>query len=306
MCATCGCGDDAGTRISGPDRGGKPIAVHGRDHGNEHEHGHVHGHEQGHEHDDEHRNEHGHHGPADDTDRTVTLEQRVLDKNDALAQRNREWLAGAGIVALNLMSSPGSGKTTLLERTLAETAGALSISVIEGDQETVFDSDRIRATGCRVVQINTGAGCHLDAEMFASGLHRLEPAANSVVIIENVGNLVCPALFDLGERVRVVITSVTEGADKPLKYPHMFREADLVLLNKIDLLPHVDFDVARFAADTRAINPRLEIRQISATRGDGVAEWLFWLRNLQTTTNHKMYPRANLSVQASPSTAARE
>ena len=309
MCATCGCGDDAGTRISGPDSGGEPVGVydeHGHEHGHAHgpghghrhgqkeqhgnepghghghEHGHAHTNGHGHDHAQEHADEHGHQGPENGADRTVTLEQRVLGKNDALAQRNREWLASAGIAAINLMSSPGSGKTTLLERTLCEAAGMLPISVIEGDQETLFDSDRIRATGCRAVQINTGAGCHLDAAMFASGLRRLEPAENSVVIIENVGNLVCPALFDLGERARVVITSVTEGADKPLKYPHMFREADLVLLNKIDLLPHVDFDVARFAADTRALNPRLEIGQISATRGDGLAEWLSWLRALHT------------------------
>ncbi|RRO18654.1 hydrogenase accessory protein HypB [Saccharopolyspora rhizosphaerae] len=253
MCATCGCGD-AGVRISGPEVGAAP--AHHHEH--EHEHGHGHG-----------------------ADRTVTLEQRVLAKNDALAQRNRDRLAEAGIVALNLMSSPGSGKTTLLERTLAEAAGSPPISVIEGDQETLFDADRIRATGCRVVQINTGAGCHLDAEMLADGLRNLEPPEDSVVVVENVGNLVCPALFDLGERARVVITSVTEGADKPLKYPHMFRAADLVLLNKVDLLPHVDFDVARFRADALAVNPRLEIQQISATRGDGLAEWLAWLRDLR-------------------------
>ena len=266
MCATCGCGDEAGARISGPDVGGEPVAV--CEHGQGHEHGHGGEHVHGEAHDD-------------GADRTVTLEQRVLAKNDSLARRNRERLAGAGIAALNLMSSPGSGKTALLERTLAETAGLLPVSVIEGDQATLFDADRIRATGCQVVQINTGAGCHLDAEMLADGLRRLEPPENSVVVIENVGNLVCPALFDLGERARVVITSVTEGADKPLKYPHMFRRADLVLLNKIDLLPHVDFDVARFRADVLAVNPRLEVRQISATRGDGIAEWLTWLRDLQ-------------------------
>jgi hydrogenase nickel incorporation protein HypB len=210
--------------------------------------------------------------------RVITLEQDVLAKNDLLAARNRDWFAEHGIVALNLMSSPGAGKTTLLERTIRDLGAELRLSVIEGDQETPLDAERIRATGCAAVQINTGSGCHLDAEMLAGGLRELRPPDRSVVMIENVGNLVCPALFDLGERAKVVIASVTEGVDKPLKYPQMFRCAALLLLNKIDLLPHVDFDVARCTAYATQVNPGLRVLPVSATRGDGLDAWYSWLR----------------------------
>jgi hydrogenase nickel incorporation protein HypB len=210
--------------------------------------------------------------------RTVLLEQDILAKNDHLAHANRHWLADRRVLAVNLMSSPGAGKTTLLERTIRELDGELPVSVIEGDQETQFDADRIRSTGCAAVQINTGAGCHLDAEMVARGLRELDPPTDSIVVIENVGNLVCPALFDLGEAAKIVITSVTEGADKPLKYPHMFRAANLVLLNKTDLLPYVDFEVDRFVADARKLNPEIAVMPLSATKGEGVADWLDWLR----------------------------
>lgn len=214
--------------------------------------------------------DHGHgHGHE-----TVTLEQRVLAKNDHLAGHNRQWLAERDLLAINLMSSPGSGKTTLLERT----ARVVPVHVIEGDQETLFDAERIQATGRPAVQINTGAGCHLDASMVAEALRRLDPPVGAVVLIENVGNLVCPALFDLGEHARVVITSVTEGADKPLKYPHMFRTADVVVLNKIDLLPYVDFDLGRFGEAVSLVNPTAVVLRTSATRGDGVDGWLEWLR----------------------------
>jgi hydrogenase nickel incorporation protein HypB len=206
------------------------------------------------------------------------LEQDLLAKNRLLAERNRGWLAGRGIVALNLISSPGSGKTTLLERTIRDLDGELPVSVIEGDQATLHDARRIEATGCKVVQINTGAGCHLEADMTARGLQQLDPPLRSLVLIENVGNLVCPALFDLGEHAKVVIMSVTEGEDKPVKYPHAFRGADLMILNKIDLLPYVAFDVERCLAFARDVNPRLAVLQISATRGDGLAEWYAWLR----------------------------
>jgi hydrogenase nickel incorporation protein HypB len=208
--------------------------------------------------------------------RTVPLEIDVLAKNDGLAAVNRKWLARRGIVALNLMSSPGAGKTTLLERTVRELD--LPSSVLEGDQETVLDADRIAAAGARVVQVNTGAGCHLDADMVARALPALAPPDGSVVFVENVGNLVCPALFDLGERARVVIMSVTEGADKPLKYPHMFRTADLVLLTKVDLLPHVEFDVAACVAAARRARPGVEVLEVSATRGDGLDAWYAWVR----------------------------
>ncbi|MGI8800511.1 MAG: hydrogenase nickel incorporation protein HypB [Pseudonocardia sp.] len=270
MCATCGCSDPAGVRVIDP-----AAEAHG------HGHGHGHSHDDGHSHDHaghDHGHEHGHsHLPAADP-KIVQLEQDILAKNDGLAQRNSDWLAGQGILALNLMSSPGSGKTTLLERTVRDLAGELPISVLEGDQETLLDADRIGSTGARVVQINTGAGCHLDAEMVENGLRTLDPAEKSVVFVENVGNLVCPALFDIGESGRVVIMSVTEGADKPLKYPHMFRTADLMLVNKVDLLPYVDFDVARCIDYARRANPNVEVLEISATKGDGMDAWYSWLR----------------------------
>ena len=202
----------------------------------------------------------------------------MLAKNDDLARANRQWLRDRGILAINLMSSPGSGKTTLLERTTRELAGRMSISVIEGDQETALDAKRIQAAGSPVVQINTGVGCHLDADMVAQGLRGLDPPSGSIVVIENVGNLVCPALFDLGEEAKVVLASVTEGADKPLKYPHMFRQADLVLLNKTDLLPYVDFDVRQYMSDLRRTAPDAMLLQLSATTGDGMQGWYDWLR----------------------------
>ncbi|MFC3890834.1 hydrogenase nickel incorporation protein HypB [Lentzea rhizosphaerae] len=204
---------------------------------------------------------------------TIPLEQRVLARNDDLAHRNREWLARRDVLAVNLMSSPGSGKTTLLERTIRDLGGNPVVSVVEGDQETAFDAERIRATGCRAVQVNTGAGCHLDAGAVAAALDDLAPPAHSVVFVENVGNLVCPALFDLGERHRVVVASVTEGEDKPLKYPHMFAAADVVVLNKTDLLPHLDFDLDAFAGHLDRVNPRAGLIRLSATGGTGFEVW---------------------------------
>ena len=218
------------------------------------------------------------HSRRDIADRTVVLEQQILAKNASKASRNRGWLEGRGVFAINLMSSPGAGKTTLLERTIDELADEIDVFVIEGDQETPLDAERIRASGRPVVQVNTGAGCHLDADMINDARHRLDPARGSLLVIENVGNLVCPALFDLGEARRVVLTSVTEGADKPLKYPHMFRGADLVLVNKIDLLPYVDFDLDRFGAMLRELNPRVPVRSVIATSGNGVQPWLEWVR----------------------------
>jgi hydrogenase nickel incorporation protein HypB len=211
--------------------------------------------------------------------RTLVLEQAVLAKNDALAEANRSWFAEQRILAVNLMSSPGAGKTTLLERTITDLSAELPMAVVEGDQETLLDADRIRATGCRVVQINTGAGCHLDADMVARGLKVLEPRPGSILLIENVGNLVCPAMFDLGERAKVVIISVTEGQDKPLKYPQMFRAAELMVLNKVDLLPYVQFDPERCITYARQVNPKLEVVSVSATRGDGLDAWYAWLRD---------------------------
>ena len=207
----------------------------------------------------------------------MQLEQEILGKNRLLAERNRGWLQGREIFAVNLMSSPGSGKTTLLERTVRDLGKEVVVSVIEGDQETRLDAERIRATGARVVQINTGTGCHLDAQMLGRALQELSPATGSLLFVENVGNLVCPALFDLGEGARVVIASTTEGEDKPLKYPHMFRAAELILLNKVDLLPHLHFDVDRFTAHVRLVNPSAKVIQVSATSGDGLPDWYRWL-----------------------------
>jgi hydrogenase nickel incorporation protein HypB len=233
-----------------------------------------------HPHEGAHRHDHDHHGRDHaEASRTIRLEQDILAKNNLLAERNRGWLDARGIVALNLMSSPGSGKTTLLERTIRDLGRELSIAVVEGDQETALDAERIRATGCRVVQINTGSGCHLDAGMLAGALRTLDPRAGTLVMIENVGNLVCPALFDLGEAGKAVVVSVTEGDDKPLKYPHMFRASQVVVVNKIDLLPYVQFDVARCVALAKQVNPRLEVFEVSATRGDGLEGWYGWLRS---------------------------
>jgi len=254
MCATCGCADGAQIR-------------HQHDNGTWHERG-------AHQHDGAGPG----HGHPHDHGQTVTLEEKVLARNDTLARQNRDWLRGRDILTLNLMSSPGAGKTTLLERTARDLAGELAIGVIEGDQETALDADRMRAAGCRVVQVNTGTGCHLDALMVREALTALDPPDGSVVVIENVGNLVCPALFDLGEAHRVVLASVTEGADKPVKYPHMFRTADLVLVSKTDLLPYLDFDLARCTADLGTISPAATVLPVSARAGDGIGRWYDWLR----------------------------
>jgi hydrogenase nickel incorporation protein HypB len=208
---------------------------------------------------------------------TIAVEQNLLAKNDLLAAQNRGWFKGRNILALNLVSSPGAGKTTLLTRTIKDLQDQLVFSVIEGDQATANDAQRIRETGCNVVQINTGTGCHLEAAMVERGLHELNPPLNSVVMIENVGNLVCPALFDLGEQAKVVILSVTEGEDKPIKYPHMFRASQVMLLTKIDLLPYLSFDVDRCLEYAQQVNPQLQIFQVSATTGTGLEGWYEWL-----------------------------
>ncbi|MEP6526794.1 MAG: hydrogenase nickel incorporation protein HypB [Nocardioidaceae bacterium] len=259
MCSTCGCSDDSGTRVTALS------TVVSAPPARRHEHDHHHHHDQ------------------DPTTQTVVLEQDIMAKNNRAAAHNRGWLDDRGIVALNLMSSPGAGKTTLLARTIADlksSHGSRPIAVVEGDQETLLDAERIRATGVPVVQINTGAGCHLDADMVQRGLASLDPPSASLLFIENVGNLVCPALFDLGETARVVVMSVTEGEDKPLKYPNMFAAADLVVINKADLLPYVDFDIGRCMAYARRIKPGLPYLTVSATAGDGLEMWYAWLAGL--------------------------
>ncbi|MGQ0671585.1 MAG: hydrogenase nickel incorporation protein HypB [Hyphomicrobium sp.] len=278
MCTTCGC--DAGATATLTNLVTGHTMVLGPDHEHEHEHEHEHVHADGRRLSHSHGHGHEHHAhdhrPSGGT--TVSLEAQVLAKNDALAARNRAWFAGREILALNLVSSPGAGKTTLLERTIRDLEGEFPIAVIEGDQATANDGERIRAAGAPAVQVNTGTGCHLEAEMIARGVAELRPAAGSVLMIENVGNLVCPALFDLGEHAKVVVFSVTEGEDKPLKYPHMFRAADLVLLNKTDLLPHLDFDLAKAVASAREVNPRTDIIKVSARSGEGMTDWYGWLR----------------------------
>jgi hydrogenase nickel incorporation protein HypB len=219
---------------------------------------------------------HGHDHPRGGA--VVDIETALLAKNDHLAGHNRAWLAERGIVALNLMSSPGAGKTSLLRRTITELASTRPVGVIEGDQETRIDAEKIRSTGAPVVQINTGSGCHLDADMVARGLAELRPAPGSLVVIENVGNLVCPALFDLGEAAKVVVVSVTEGEDKPLKYPYMFAVADVVVINKIDLLPYVDVDLDHLVAHCRSVNHDARVLPLSVTTGEGMAAWCDWLR----------------------------
>ncbi|MEB3359595.1 MAG: hydrogenase nickel incorporation protein HypB [Synechococcales bacterium] len=210
---------------------------------------------------------------------TLTLEQNLLSKNNLIAAQNRGWLKGRHITALNLVSSPGAGKTTLLVRTIQDLQAEIPIAVIEGDQETAQDAERIAATGCPAIQVNTGTGCHLEAAMIERGLEALNPPTHSLVLIENVGNLVCPALFDLGEKAKVVMLSVTEGEDKPIKYPHMFRASQVMVLTKTDLLPYVNFDVNRCLDYARQVNPDLKIFQVSAVSGEGLSDWYAWLKS---------------------------
>jgi hydrogenase nickel incorporation protein HypB len=227
-----------------------------------------------HEHTHEDGTTHTHHHHAEE----VTLQTHILARNDALAEKNRAWFAGREILALNLVSSPGAGKTALLERTIRDLRDEEKIFVIEGDQATANDGEKIRAAGAAALQVNTGTGCHLEADMVARAVQSLKPPFGALLFIENVGNLVCPALFDLGEHAKVVILSVTEGEDKPLKYPHMFRAAKLMILNKIDLLPHVDFNAADAIENARAVNPEIAVLKLSARTGAGFEAWYAWLR----------------------------
>ena len=297
MCVTCGCSDGAQTtltRVNPPESG----AV-SSDRPDSHSHPHTHSHHQpdgtviththaptSHSH-----QPHSHHQP-DGTivththaptsrdrhaEQILALEQNLLSKNDQIARHNRQWLQEKNIKALNLVSSPGAGKTTLLVRTIQDLQARVPISVIEGDQETLHDAERIAATGCPAIQVNTGTGCHLEADMIQRGLETLAPPENSLLLIENVGNLVCPALFDLGEQGKVTMLSVTEGEDKPLKYPHMFRASQAMVLTKVDLLPYVPFDVERCLDYARMVNPHLVIFQVSVVTGQGLEDWYHWL-----------------------------
>ena len=263
---------------------------HHHDHAHSHdgvEHTHAHAHVHAHEHDGgHHSHQHTHdygaglagvHVPGLSQERIVKIEQDILSKNDGYARDNRAAFARKGVFALNFVSSPGSGKTTLLVRTINDLKGRLPIVVIEGDQQTSNDAERIRATGAPALQVNTGKGCHLDAHMVGHALEELPLPEGGLLFIENVGNLVCPAAFDLGEAHKVVVLSVTEGEDKPLKYPDMFAAADLMLLNKADLLPHLDFDVGACLANALKVNPRLQTLVVSARSGEGLASFYGWI-----------------------------
>ncbi len=278
MCDTCGCGESETTiKILKPTTAGvnqpPAEAVPGEpahEHHGEHTHGQVH--------DDLHPHFHDPATGHTHESRTITVEKDLLTKNNLLAERNRGYFEARNILALNLVSSPGSGKTTVLERTITELKNDTQFTVIEGDQQTLRDAERIGAIGVPVVQVNTGTGCHLDADMIRRAVKELNPPTDSILCIENVGNLVCPALFDLGEAHKVVIISVTEGDDKPYKYPTMFAAADICIINKIDLLPYVDFDVQRCRDYALQVNHNLTFLEMSAKTGDGLADWFTWLK----------------------------
>ncbi len=277
MCSTCGCGES-------------DLLVHPHDHTHDHPHEHDHG-----------IVSHGHAGEG----RRLAVEQDILARNAEFAAANRRLFAQGGVFVLNLVSSPGSGKTTLLARTVRALAGEFPVAVIGGDQQTAHDAERIRAAGAPAVQINTGKGCHLDAHGVGHALEHLPLPESGVLFIENVGNLVCPADFDLGEAGKVVVLSVTEGEDKPLKYPNMFAASRLMLLNKTDLLPHVEFEVARCLDYARRVNPDIEILQLSARTGDGMEAWLDWVRRGQRAALAQQVDRLEADLAAARARLAR-
>lgn len=254
--------------------------LHNHEHGHSHDHDHLHDHDHDNAHHHDHNHDHVHlhdDNHIHDEARRLKIEQDVLGRNKLIAERNRGYFEALNIYTLNLVSSPGSGKTSLIERTIREMKGEFPLFIIEGDQQTMNDSERIYAAGAPVVQVNTGQGCHLDAEMVSRAIRVLDLTQGAILMIENVGNLVCPALFDLGEARRVVIMSVTEGEDKPVKYPYMFRSADLCILNKTDLLPYLDFDLSKAREYAGMVNPGLEIIELSVKSGEGMEQWYQWL-----------------------------
>lgn len=255
MCGVCGCGNEDGkVTIT------KPNQSHQHDHSHEHHHDHDHSHD------------HHHHKTV------IDLERDILQKNNVDAARNRGFFEAKNIFALNLVSSPGSGKTSILERTLMDLKSEQDFYVIEGDQQTMHDANRIDALDIPVVQVNTGKGCHLESDMIYDAVKQLDPKENSILMIENVGNLVCPSMFDLGENKRVVIISITEGEDKPIKYPDMFHTADICIINKIDLLPYLNFDLDKLKDFALQVNHHLEFFEVSATTGQGMEQWYNWLK----------------------------
>jgi hydrogenase nickel incorporation protein HypB len=307
MCTTCGCEHGEGVTIRKPgdqmnsDHNHEHVHTHSHDHshnGENHSHDHTHNHS--HEHDHDHSHSHGTHSHSHDNDhhhhheghshehhhaehnhshgKEIEVELDILAKNNLLAERNRGYFEAKNILALNLVSSPGSGKTSLLERTIRELGKEIKFSVIEGDQQTMNDANRIDQAGAPVVQVNTGNGCHLDSDMINKAVKELNVEENSVLVIENVGNLVCPSLFDLGEKSRVVVISTTEGEDKPIKYPTMFETSDICIINKTDLLPYVDFDMEKCKEYAMQVNHHLKFFEVSVKTGEGMDEWYNWLK----------------------------
>ena len=274
MCGTCGCGGPEGkVKIQ------KPGTDHSIDHHNHHHDSHeINGHSHDHDHSHSHDHDHNHHHDSDHHKTIIAVEQDILQHNDLMAARNRGYFEAKNILTLNLVSSPGSGKTSILERTLTDLKSDLSFSVIEGDQQTMNDANRIDALKVPVIQINTGKGCHLESDMIYDAVKQLSPKDNSILMIENVGNLVCPSMFDLGEKNRVVIISTTEGEDKPLKYPDMFDTSDICIINKIDLLPYLSFDMEKLKTSALQVNPKLQFFEVSATTGQGMENWYQWLK----------------------------
>ncbi|WP_242084661.1 hydrogenase nickel incorporation protein HypB [Aestuariivivens sediminis] len=269
MCGTCGCGNGE-NRMTITNPLEVKLHDHGHHHGHDHDH-HSHEHHHAHDHDHSHVHEHSH-------SKVVKIEQDILQQNDIMAARNRGYFEARNIFAINLVSSPGSGKTTLLERTLKDLKHELSFYVIEGDQQTLNDAHRISALDIPVIQINTGKGCHLESDMVYEAVKKLEVKNNAVLMIENVGNLVCPSMFDLGENKRVVVISTTEGVDKPIKYPDMFHSSDICIINKIDLLPYLDIDISKLKQHGLKVNPNLIFLEVSATTGEGMQDWYTWLK----------------------------
>ncbi|PKP37461.1 MAG: hydrogenase accessory protein HypB [Bacteroidetes bacterium HGW-Bacteroidetes-15] len=276
MCGTCGCGAENNSPV---------ISKPGEEHQSHGEHYHHHD-EHSHSHDDHHHDGHSH-SHDDHHHKVLEIEQDILQNNQLLAARNKGYFEAKNIFALNLVSSPGSGKTSILERTLADLKDEITFYVIEGDQQTLNDANRIATLDIPVIQINTGKGCHLESDMVYDAVKKLNMEDNSVLMIENVGNLVCPSMFDLGENKRVVIISTTEGEDKPIKYPDMFHTSDVCIINKIDLLPYVNVNIENIKNYALQVNPKLVFFEVSATTGKGMESWYQWLKGSLTQEGSK-------------------
>jgi hydrogenase nickel incorporation protein HypB len=272
MCETCGCGKPEGYKIHDMHHTHDHDSDHSHEHDHDHEYENEHKHGHFHKHDNKHDHDHSH-------QKVINLNLDILSRNNIIAEMNRRFFEGRKVLCLNIVSSPGSGKTTILEMTISHLIPSGKLYVIEGDQQTLIDADRIEKAGAPAIQINTGSGCHLDAQMIESALKKIDPEANSILFIENVGNLVCPAMFDLGEYKRIIVISVTEGEDKPLKYPFMFESSHLCIINKSDLLPYVDFRTEELIKNARQVNPHLEFIEVSAKSGEGMNLWYDWILN---------------------------